>query len=69
MADRTQPRYTKGELVMYMGSVHRMQGWLFRVTTASRHSDGHWLYTLHEDTWGQRLLGVRETSLRGPEDG
>jgi hypothetical protein len=70
MAKQTQAaaRFAKGKMVMYMGSIARVQGWLFRVTVASRQADGTWRYGLHEDAWGMRLSGVRETSLRGPED-
>jgi hypothetical protein len=71
MATQTQTaaRFTKGEQVLYMGSVARVQGWLFRVVTRAQHADGQWLYGLQDDTWGMRLFGVREASLRGPHDG
>lgn len=68
MATQIQPRFRKGELVMYMGSVLRVQGWLFRVVTHAQHADGQWLYMIQADTCPLFLRGVRETSLRGPED-
>lgn len=69
MPEERQPRFTRGELVQYMGTVSRLQGWLFEVAAVRAYSDKQSHYDLRDPVWGLRLEGVRESSLRGPHDG
>ncbi|WP_399559384.1 hypothetical protein [Streptomyces chartreusis] len=69
MEKEQQARFQRGEQVLYVGTVARVSGWLFKVVSVRTYTDSQPHYDLHEETWGQQLLGVRESSLRCPHDG
>ena len=60
------PRFQKGDLVHYVGSLWRRHG-LKRVTGVE-FIHGEPRYYLHDEIWGGTIRLVRESSLRGPED-
>ena len=60
------PRFQRGDLVDYVGSLHRRHG-LKRVNGVQL-IDGQPRYSLHDEIWGGIIRNVRESSLRGPED-
>ncbi|WP_275558555.1 hypothetical protein [Streptomyces sp. 5-6(2022)] len=68
MPDTTKPRFKCGDLVMYMGSQLRYQGWLFTIQNVLPQPQGEPRYGIREDGWGVRLDQVRQRSLRGPDD-
>lgn len=68
MNDITQPRFKRGDLVMYMGSLLRYQGWLFNISSVGTQPSGEPRYEIREDTWRVCLRQVSQGSLRGPND-
>jgi hypothetical protein len=65
MANELQPRFKRRELVQYMGSIARLQGWLFEIVSIHSRPPR---YELYNEAWGVRIGNVRESSLRGPDD-
>ena len=63
----TKPRFKRGDLVMYMGSQLRYQGWLFTISYVIPQPQGEPRYAIRDESWGVRLDEVRQKSLRGPD--
>ncbi|MDJ0460596.1 hypothetical protein [Streptomyces sp. H27-C3] len=66
MPDTPTPRFQRGDLVDYVGSLRRRHG-LKRVS-GLEFVHGQPRYSLHDEIWGGTLRLVRESSLRGPDN-
>lgn len=63
-----QPRFQRGELVMYVGRLPRVSGWLFQVSAVRSTPGREPHYDLFDEVWKLRVTSVRESDLRGPDD-